>query len=69
MRALGSCSKQKEKTNPQEKTLTKTEISNLIYKGFTVIVIKVLTDLGEEWMDTVITSETYKIQESNKQRL
>lgn len=46
MRCLRKLFQTEGKDKSPGKDPDKMEISNLIYKGFTVIVIKVLTDLG-----------------------
>ena len=46
----------KEQDKSAEKDLKEMEISNLPDKEFKVMVVKMLTSLGEEWMNTVGTS-------------
>ena len=50
------------KSKEQRKKLHEMEINNLSDKEFKVMIIKILTNSGEEWMNTVRTSKKkYKI--------
>lgn len=49
-------------TKEQRKTLNEMEVCNLYNNKFKVMIIRILTNSGEEWMNTVrISTKKYKI--------